>query len=219
MSDNFQSIIKEVVNGTAKRGVGVQVRSDTPSILCKMNCNNLPMYVGQIHILNALTDFNDGKHTHGLSAELLSQIPEKMENPIFVFDSLTRPDSICMMLDLYDDMNQPIVVSIHLNGFENINGEKTDVNYITSISGKHHTGVLALMHRAVDNNKLLYVNKKEYLKVVRKLGLHFPMKKLNGYADCTVKESRNVINATVDRHHYNSFYESKHYASFEERYN
>ena len=219
MSKSFRNVINSMLNGHAKRGVGVQVRANTPTILCEIGCNNYPMFVGQNHILNAVAEFNELNHTHGLSADLLEQIPEKMGNPIFVFDSLTRPDSICMMLDLYDDMNQPIVVSIHLNGFEKINGEKVDVNYITSIYGKHHTGVLALMHRAIDNDKLLYVNKKEYLKVVKKLGLHFPMKKLNGCPDCTVKESRNVINATVDRHHYNSFYESKHYASFEERYN
>lgn len=110
---------------------------NTPEILVDIGCKQLPMLYTQKHLRDALHEKSSkNPHWHGLTIEQVKNLPVFLQEPVIVFDSLTRDDSVMMILSETDNDNLPLVVSVKPNGQGRYNLEQIDSNFITSIYGK-----------------------------------------------------------------------------------
>ena len=101
--------------GTSNPFVSLKV-CDTPQIYVDIGCERLPMLYSRSHLKKAVSKFNNKTHAHGLSADDIKAMPELLEKPVMIFDSLTRNDSIVAVSDRFDKNNDPIIASIKPNG-------------------------------------------------------------------------------------------------------
>lgn len=133
---------------------------DTPRILQDAGCNMLPMHMTQKHLKNCIRDKNgDQPHYHGLKIEEIKRIPEELENPAVLSESLSREDSIVAVLGYREQEGLPIIVSIIPGGKASYHLERVDSNFVTSAYGKEN--VQDFVRRMAENDKLLYMNKEK----------------------------------------------------------
>ncbi|WP_366502374.1 hypothetical protein [Arcanobacterium phocae] len=53
---------------------------------------------------------------HGLSVETLKQLPELLEKPAAVFNSLTKSNAYTVLLDIKDNVGRVILVALQPDG-------------------------------------------------------------------------------------------------------
>ena len=196
----------------------IMMSERTPACLVDAGCPDLPMYIGCRHVDSILADFEDLESQHGIPQSILSRIPEELEKPVFVIDSPARPDSVVVCVDLYDTLNQPIFVTIHINGFVMFKNRKVSCNFVTSVYGKRPDGVVGTFGRACANDDVVYVDKRKFCIMKSKIAMSFAMKRLNSIIDQHPYDSANARNAIIDKDYYNSFYEEIKFRDYRTRY-
>lgn len=77
-----------------------------------------------------------GDNTHGLTPELLAQIPEALQRPAMIFESTKGKDALVAVTQLQDNLDRPVIVAIHL---ERKTGFNT-INKVASIYSKDDAG-------------------------------------------------------------------------------
>ena len=197
--------IEKMNNGFLKKDEDIFF-ANTPVFFNRIGCSALPFFISEKHLKKIIAPFRNGNSDHGLSPELVAKIPDALQHPAFVFDSKKKGDTIVAVLDLYDDMNQPIFVCIHTNGYEKINGKEETVNFITSIYGKRPDGTCAQFSRALKEGRLLYFDDELLENMTRKIGYHFKYSKVSIFTRFVIKQSENVKNTARNSDYYNSFY-------------
>lgn len=113
---------------------------------------------------------------HNLSIDTIKQIPQKMTDPIAVFESATIKGDYVMMLELQDSNNATIVVPIALNQ-KSGKDKLYEVNIVTSAYGRQNINGTAndiWFNNQVDNGKLRYWDEKKYRYWLRTRGLYLP---------------------------------------------
>ena len=201
----------ELANDSSLEFGDILVAEQTPDYIVNLGCPQLPLAIASRHLVKAMSTFDDHGHNHGISAEVMAEIPEAINHPAFVFDSDKRPDSICLMLDLYDDFDQPILIGIHLNGYVEENGEIRHVNYITSIYGKRRDGACGQYSRALKENRLLYVCRTSFMDLCRCIDISMTNRcPLSDTDEIVVSESRCAYNVSVNADAYNARYASRY---------
>ena len=68
-------------------------------------------------------------HFHGLTKEEIKRIPEALEQPVILAESLTRRDSIVAILDYREGNGLPVMVSIVPDGKATYQLERVDSNW------------------------------------------------------------------------------------------
>lgn len=93
---------------------------------------------------------------HKINKESLADLDDKINNPVMVFTSDSRPqDSIVFLLDIRDSLGRPVVASVYLN--KRIG--KYEVNDITSVHGR--AGEESELLSWAGKGNLLYANKEK----------------------------------------------------------
>jgi hypothetical protein len=77
--------------------------------LLDVGCEQLPMLYTQNHLKKAVKQKNLKKHTHGLNTEQIKKLPLLLENPVMIYDSLSRNDSLVVVTSEFDVENDPIM--------------------------------------------------------------------------------------------------------------
>lgn len=169
---------------------------NTPEILVDIGCKQLPMLYTQKHLRDALHEKSSkNPHWHGLTIEQVKNLPVFLQEPVIVFDSLTRDDSVMMILSETDNDNLPLVVSVKPNGQGRYNLEQIDSNFITSIYGKDNFS--RYIENIIKNDKLLFINKEKSQKLFERWGLQLPeLTKSFGF-DTIIHQSRNIVNENI----------------------
>ena len=133
---------------------------DTPPLFVKAGCKELPMHITQAHIRSCMHELKSGNvHFHGLTKEEIKRIPEALEQPVILAESLTRRDSIVAILDYREGNGLPVMVSIVPDGKATYQLERVDSNFITSVYGKDNFE--NYMVRMASQGKILYINKEK----------------------------------------------------------
>ena len=96
--------------------------------------------------------------THHINKEVFKKLPKLIENPAMVMES-TKKGSIVMFVNAVDENNNPILCSLKINGKGNYNNVEVFENVVTSVYGKD-SNPIGFIEKAVDDNRLLYRNKK-----------------------------------------------------------
>lgn len=191
--DSFAMQIEKVLNGTFPRYSALKV-CDTPKILINVGCEPLPMLYTQRHLKNALKAKNY-KHNeyHGLTIENMKKIPELVREPVLIFDSLSKQDTIVLVTNELDIDNAPIIVSIKPNGQGVYEISNTNSNFITSIYGKDN-GFKDYIDEAINKNKLLFFDKEKSQQLFSVLQLQLPQGLNNFDSNNIIRQSNNIVN-------------------------
>lgn len=115
---SFAEQVDDVLAGKANRYNDLKV-CDTPQILLDVGCEQLPMFYTKRHLHDALKpkgNTGESIHYHGLNAEQIKKMPMLLENPVIIYDSLSRNDSIIIVTSELDNEKMPIIAAIKPNG-------------------------------------------------------------------------------------------------------
>ncbi len=165
---------------------------DTPKILLDVGCEQLPMLYTQRHLKNAIKSLNEKEHLHGLTVEQIKKLPELLENPAMIFDSISRNDSIIAVITELNTDSSPIVVSIKPYGKGRYEIEDISSNFITSVYPKDN--FINFFKRTLSSDKVLYCNKERSQELFERWGVQ--SSELTNTLDFNIiiHQSRNIVN-------------------------
>ncbi|MDB8703340.1 zincin-like metallopeptidase domain-containing protein [Mediterraneibacter gnavus] len=159
---NFGNSVDRVIHPlerTSPRREAVLVCT-TPEILREVGLKDLPMHITQKHIVDCLHEKTyNNDHYHGLSVQELKRLPEALESPVILAESLTKGNSLVAVLDYREQDGNPVIVAIRPNGNAIYELRRVDSNFITSTYGKDNFS--EFYQRILDQGKLLYANREK----------------------------------------------------------
>lgn len=130
----------------------------TPEILREAGLKDLPMHITQKHIVDCLHEKTyNNDHYHGLSVQELKRLPEALESPVILAESLTKENSLVAVLNYREQDGNPVIVAVRPNGNAIYELRRVDSNFITSTYGKDNFS--EFYQRILDQGKLLYANR------------------------------------------------------------
>ena len=187
---SFAEQVDESLNGTLPFYTSLKV-CDTPKILLDVGCEQLPMLYTQKHLKNAIKPDSGKEHFHGLDVDQVKKLPELLQNPVMVYDSLSRNDSIVVLTSEYDKNNNPIIASIKPNGEGRYELETIESNFITSVHGREN--FISQMKKAQEQDKILFCDKQKSQEMFERWGLQ--LSELTNTLDFNViiNQSRNIV--------------------------
>ena len=149
---SFAEQVDDVLAGNANRYNDLKV-CDTPQILLDVGCEQLPMFYTKRHLHDALKpkgNTGESIHYHGLNAEQIKKMPMLLENPVIIYDSLSRNDSIIIVTSELDNEKMPIIAAIKPNGKAKYDLELVESNFVMSFHGRNNFE--NQINRAVEQN-------------------------------------------------------------------
>lgn len=196
----FSEQVDEVLSGKMPFYSALKV-CDTPKILLDVGCQQLPMLYTQKHLRNAIKEKKEKEHTHGLSIKQIKRLPELIENPLMIMDSLSNKNSIVIVTSETDLDNLPIMVSVTPNGKGRYELEELDSNFITSVYGRNNFE--NFFERTIKADNLLYCSKKSQSLFERWGEQYSELTKSFGF-DTIIHQSRNIVNENIVEEKYTS---------------
>jgi hypothetical protein len=154
----YEARLRDIAAGR-KEGMWVDL-GITPPIYERLAFPRRVLMTTQAHLENIMREkdmFNPQRH--GLSVDILKQIPEKLKKPILILQSDTNPEDIVSIVELLDKDNAPLVAPIAHNRSGIYNHAKIQINHVKSIYGKD-SNFIAWRDEAIKENRILYMNKK-----------------------------------------------------------
>ena len=173
---------------------------DTPQLLMDLGVPNLPLLYSKEHYKKAVGE-KDGYHKHGLKRKDIVDTLKLISNPVMVFDSAQRNDSVVVVTNRLID-GDPMLVFIKPNSDGVIELETVSANQVTSIYG-YETRVddlgnvdsfENLVNEALDLGNILWINKKE-IQVLRMVPGLWSNGNLKLDSDKIIHQSNNVVNS------------------------
>ncbi|MCG9052345.1 hypothetical protein LH447_04400 [Laribacter hongkongensis] len=142
---------------------------ETPYILQKLGAKALPLEMRDpkklLQIVKSEGQREDG---HGLSADVLSQIPYALHDPLAVFASDTHENALVVVTELKDGKGNPVIAAVHLDA---VSG-RHQVNKLASLYGKDRASAVFAKWQA--EGFLKYINDKSP-DSLQSAGVQFPM--------------------------------------------
>lgn len=192
-NESFEKQVDDAINGKLNRRNALYV-SDTPEILLDIGMKQLPMLYTQKHLKDAMKPKSDNNaHYHGLTKEQILEMPDIIEKPAIIMDSISRSDSIVLVSDVLDNDGAPIIMSIIANGEGVYELENVKSNFISSYYGKDN-GFEDFIDRTLADDKILYISKEKSHSLYQQTGLQLPggFNKL-GF-NKIIHQSNNIVN-------------------------
>ncbi len=168
----FSRQVDDVLNGADTSNTHLKIM-DTPKLLQDAGLPNLPILMTAKH-LKTITQAKgkDRANYHGLDVQIIKNLPEYIDDPVIIADSLTRDDSIVIITEAIDKENRPVIAAIMLNGKGNIDGKYIDANIMTSAYGRNN--FQNFINNIADENAVIYWNKNKSQELSVNLGIQFP---------------------------------------------
>lgn len=188
---SFARQVDKSLNGTLSPYTTLKV-CDTPQSLLDVGCEQLPMLYTQRHLKNAIKPDSTKEHFHGLSVEQIKKLPNLIENPVMIYDSLSRNDSIIAVTTEFDKNNNPVIVSIKPNGEGRYELETIESNFITSVHGRDN--FINQIKNVINHDKMLFCDKKKSQEMFDRWGLQLSELTNTLSFDIIIHQSRNIIN-------------------------
>ncbi len=169
---SFEDQVDAVLDRELDRNSSVYVM-DTPEMLQSLGLKDYPMLMTQRHILDIVHEKSSkNTHWHGLSGDMVKQLPSMIENPVMILESATKSGDAVIITSELDGDGLPVVVSVHPDGSGQYNRAEIASNFITSMYGKD--GFEGFISSAVDDGRVLYNNKKRTRTLFANAGLQLP---------------------------------------------
>lgn len=169
---SFEDQVDAVLDRELDRNSSVYVM-DTPEMLQSLGLKDYPMLMTQRHILDIVHEKSSkNTHWHGLSSDMVKQLPGMIENPVMILESVTKSGDAVIITSELDGDGLPVVVSVHPDGSGQYNRAEIASNFITSMYGKD--GFEGFIFSAVNDGRVLYNNKKRTRTLFANAGLQLP---------------------------------------------
>lgn len=186
----FSEQVDGALAGTISRYHDIKV-CDTPAILLDAGCEQLPMLYSQKHLRKAVRPYNDKTHDHGLSVEQIKKLPDLIRDPVMIFDSATRNDSIVLVTSETDANRNPIIISIHPNGIGTYELAQINSNYVTSVYGKNNFS--SFIDHVLEDQRMLYCDREKSQELFSVLQLQLPQGFNNLNFNTIIQQSKNIV--------------------------
>lgn len=188
---SFAEQVDESLNGTLSPFTTIKI-CDTPQILLDVGCEQLPMLYTQRHLKNAVKPLDDKEHQHGLTVDQIKKLPELLEAPVMVFDSISKKDSLVVVTSEFDTNDNPVVVSVKPNGKGRYEVEEINSNFVTSVYGRNN--FIDFFKRTIEQDSVLYVNKNKSQEMFERWGEQYSELTNNLDSDIIIHQSKNIVN-------------------------
>lgn len=188
---SFAEQVDEVLEGRMQFYSAVKV-CDTPEILIEAGCEQLPMLMTQKHLKDAMEEKDENNiHKHGLTKNQILNMPQLLNEPVVIYDSLSRDDCVVVVTSDFDSDKLPILAAVRPNGSGRYELETINSNFIMSYHGRNN--FYNQLISAVENNKLLYVNKIKIQEMFERWGLQLPELTKSLVFDTIIHPSNNIV--------------------------
>ena len=150
----------------------------TPEVLKEIGFNALPVTMNQTHVEYAYNGKNGDIKSDHVIKDLIKDLPEKLEHPLAVFASESRPGRVVALLEMdKPNTGNKVVVPVEVDGFGRQNNIRIDSNALTSVYGRKNALVQlkeAIENDSADDCRLFYWNKNEAVSLLQRAGLQLP---------------------------------------------
>lgn len=189
----FSEQVDAVINGADASNSHIEVLKNTPELLKLEGLSDLPILMTAAHLHSITeTEGEDNRNYHGLGTEIVKQLPKLLSEPVMIFDSLTRPDSIVVVTRKLDDQNRPVIVAIKVNGVGRQGNTFKSANILTSAYGKDN--FLSFLKRNIAYGYVLYADSKRSQELSVNLGIQFPDVMANLSFDTIIRQAGAIVN-------------------------
>lgn len=181
----FKDNVTKALNGEIKSNTVIKV-CDTPMILKELGVPDLPIKMRIGLAANTTKAKGEARHAHGLTPEMLEQIPQALNEPVFVMKSATVADDIVVFTDIKDSEGRSVIVPLAIQ--KNI-GRQDVANVIKSIYGRDNEDLFVTKNVLAKN--VLYANTEKSPAWLREFRLQLP--------SLVTKQSSSVENSITDK--------------------
>lgn len=195
---DFSRQIDDVLAGKADRYSDVKVCA-TPDIMVQAGCTQLPMFITQPHIRDIIHPKGRNPHWHGLTVQQLKKVPELISDPVMIFDSANRRDSIVVALGETDNERLPLIISVRPQGKGKYELSEVESNFITSVYGKDNFS--SFIEKVIQEDRMVYCSKQKSQELFSVLGLQLPQGFNNLDFDKIIHLSRNIVKDGIEAAH------------------
>lgn len=189
---SFDEQVEAILNGEDTTSTHLKISEHTPQLLLDLGLSDKPLLITSAHTKTALGNKVKNKNVHNISKPVFTTLPQLIERPAIVLES-AKKGSIVMFVNAVDENNIPIVCSIKIDGKGYFNNVEVYSNVVTSVYGKD-TNPIGFIEKAVNENRLLFWNKKMSQELFDIPGLQLPDNIYNLDSDTIIRKTRAKIN-------------------------
>lgn len=133
---NFREQLEQVQNGTFDKDTDTLQLGNTPTIFIeKAGLPDLPLCMTYEKAYLSIN--HDGYikgNYHNLGIDTLSQLPKKLQDPLYIFKS-NNSKRIEAVVDLVDSKGRKVFVSVEMDTSKSVNNEFKQVNLVVTAFG------------------------------------------------------------------------------------
>lgn len=197
VNKSFAQQVDEVLSNPDGRNFETShlMMGDTPQKLVDLGMKQLPMLVTSRHIWTIANEAGSDSNAnyHGLGADMVKQLPQAIDDPAIIMVSKTRPnDSVVLLTELIDRQGRPVLAAIRFDGRGRYNNVQIDANVMTSAYGR--TGVNNFVKDALEENRILDVNKEKSQFLEKSPGVQFPDELYKASFEDNIARFRRLVN-------------------------
>lgn len=141
----------------------------TPNALAISGANpDLRVVIAPRTIAKCMAESDEQYHGHGLSADIMKQLPEQLRNPAMIFKG-NKDNSLVVITELKDKENREIMIAVNLN---EVSGRQ-EVNRISSAYGRNN--MTNFLKEQMEQGNLISCNKEKANEMLQSAGLQLPL--------------------------------------------
>lgn len=164
----FSESLDKYLSNTEKTTKPLIVGS-TPISLAVSGANpDLNVVIAPRTIAKCMAEADEKYHGHGLSADIMKQLPEQLRNPAMIFKG-NKDNSLVAITELKDKENREIMISVKLN---EVSGRQ-EVNRISSAYGRNN--MINFLKAQMEQGNLIACNKEKANEMLQSAGLQLPL--------------------------------------------
>lgn len=190
---SFSKQVDDVLSGADTENSHLRLMEKTPELLQDAGLPDLPILMTANH-LKSITGKGDRGNQHTLSITTVKNLPQYLADPVMIMDSLTRDDSVVILVEERDQNGNPVVCAVKLDGkgrWENID---ISANVLTSAYGKDN--FQSFIDRNAENDTVFYWNEKKTRALFNSPGLQLPNEIERLASNTIIRKAKAFVNTS-----------------------
>ncbi len=128
-----------------------------------------------------------------MTDNVIKQVPNILETPVLIMESLTVKDRLTLFGEVYDESNNPVLAVLELNPKDKY-GQSLSIIKIASAYGKDTNP-----QRLINNSKVLYVNKNGINRWLSVNRLKLPLPSFSTDSTNTIPQNDTIVNDSISK--------------------
>jgi hypothetical protein len=165
---NFADSLDDFLKSDKKSTDFIHV-GNTPNALAISGANpNLEVVISPATIAKCMSEAGEHYHGHGLSQEIMEQLPQELRNPVMVFKG-SAENSLVAITELKDKEQRGIMVAVSLSN----KGKRHEVNRISSAYGRNNMS--NYLKKQIEGGNLISANIEKANEMLQSARLQLPL--------------------------------------------